>query len=136
MDKALQNALVEMAATRKRSDVKQEDSDEEREGEGEGEDGEEGEGGKGEGLRWVHEFVAAALPGSRHQVRIYFFFLLWMWLEKELQYILHYPANTVHVVCAVYTYSRGGGGLGISLSAIAPYMLLEDDTCLHNIVPL
>ena len=110
MDKALQNALVEMAATRKRSDVKQEDSDEEREGEGEGEEGEEGEGGKGEGLRWVHEFVATALPGSRHQVRIYFFFLLWMWLEKKLQCILKWPHTCylrMTLVCIILCHCEG-----------------------------
>ena len=60
MDKALRNAVVEMAAVRKKSGTKEEETDEEEE--------EEGEGDKSEGLKWIHEFVATALPGSRHQV--------------------------------------------------------------------
>ena len=62
MDKALRNAVVEMAAVRKKSGTKEEETDDEEEEEG------EGEGDKSEGLKWLHEFVATALPGSRHQV--------------------------------------------------------------------
>ena len=66
MDKALRNAVVEMAAAWKKSGMKEEGTDdEEEEEEGEGEEG------KSEGLKWIHEFVATALPGSRHQVIIY-----------------------------------------------------------------
>lgn len=64
MDKALQAAVVSMANRQCGSDSKME---EER-----GEEQEEEEGGK-EGdshMRWLHEFVTLALPGSRHQVTI------------------------------------------------------------------
>ena len=64
MDKTLQAAVVSMANRQCGSDSKME---EER-----GEEQEEEEGGK-EGdshMRWLHEFVTLALPGSRHQVTI------------------------------------------------------------------
>ena len=56
MDEALQTALQSMAA----NSMEPSGSVKEEEGEGEG----EGE------VRWIHEFVAMALPGSRHQVGI------------------------------------------------------------------
>ena len=57
MDQALQSALVELTPLRETSELKEE------------EDGEGGEGGDGgDGVRWIHAFVVAALPGSRHQV--------------------------------------------------------------------
>ena len=56
MDQALQSALVELTPLRETSELKEED----------GEGGEDGDGG--DGVRWIHAFVVAALPGSRHQV--------------------------------------------------------------------
>ena len=60
MDKALQRALVAMAKTK--DSISDDDDD------GEGGEGEGGEGG-GE-VKWIHEFVCTALPGSRHQVGV------------------------------------------------------------------
>ena len=64
MDRALQTALVDMAATRERRNHV---GDTDEEGEGEGGEGEEGER-EGEEVKWIQEFVSVALPGSRHQV--------------------------------------------------------------------
>ena len=58
MDQALQSALVELTPLRETSELKEEED---------GEGGESGDGG--DGVRWIHEFVVAALPGSRHQVQ-------------------------------------------------------------------
>ena len=53
MDKALQRALVAMA---KAKDSISDDDDDDGEGGGE--------------VKWIHEFVCTALPGSRHQVSV------------------------------------------------------------------
>lgn len=53
MDKALQAAVVSMANRQCGSDSKMDE-----------EGGEEGD----DHMRWLHEFVTLALPGSRHQV--------------------------------------------------------------------
>ena len=62
MDKALQAAVVSMANRQCGSDSKME---EER---GEEQEEEEGEKEGDSHMRWLHEFVTLALPGSRHQV--------------------------------------------------------------------
>ena len=78
MDKALQAALVTLAERRgsekEREGEEEEGEEEEGEGEEEDEEGEEGgedkerEEGGTEAVKWIHEFVSIALPGSRHQV--------------------------------------------------------------------
>ena len=94
MDEALQTALQSMAA----NSMEPSGSVKEEEGEGE--------------VRWIHEFVAMALPGSRHQVSIYryiackcmlqctmYIILLYMYIYM---YIVH---RILHVVFIFYMYN-------------------------------